>query len=605
MRYFQNIVLAFCFILRVSAATQADDPDEVVYKKGLAGLHLYEEGNYVQASPLLKEAVDCRKYMFALAYADICRRDLDEAGHHLREAAHYYLVAAEEGYDADAAAYLDSLDPIFAQKDIPYLDKIRLLKDIWLKEGCVFNGNKGFDLFMEGKIKEAARFLKRSAQGGHPVAQGLYADICQRQLDDKPHLLQEAATWRLLAAQGREPESSSYLSSLIPHSLLTRRNAAAQINGIVEVWVREKTETQLKRLKPSQVNDYLIHRYNRKIDLTTSQKIPYFFDKLVTSLMCQLGSMVVSVVEEECMMETGETEPQEAKAAVPVPPQTCREEALPFEAPHYDQLVRPYEFGPVYPTYLEKLQDLVKKQGLKNGDSLPPLETEDAPYSIDILYQYLLDALNRVLPEERSATQLSCLTHQENPWLIAGIKFWKLQNPGTLFNRTSLPEDSLMETLTQMTTSLSESDLEAILKEIETKSNWPNDREHPISREFSENVRRFFRSPLSLMCPLVQEARKAFEVRVQSLTVDCENDDRILKSPFLMTYTKDLTLENARLDLKGWYKTFSEAQRYFTDIKTITIVESEKSKAPLPEALHLLHKLEKIGIKVNREKKLK
>ena len=94
----------------------------------------------------------------------------------------------------------------------------------------------GFDLYKEGKSKDAATFLEKASDQNHPFAQQLYADICFRQLDDQPHSLKEAAMWYLLSSHGNA-DSLAYVESVVPDLFEMYKSPKQQMEMIVQTWV--------------------------------------------------------------------------------------------------------------------------------------------------------------------------------------------------------------------------------------------------------------------------------------------------------------------------------------------------------------------------------
>lgn len=94
--------------------------------------------------------------------------------------------------------------------------------------------NIGFSLYIQGKYAWAAKHLKRASMENHPLAQDLYADICLRDLDGKVHAYEEAAMWYLLSALGGDPNSRTYLNSIIP-DIFALGNSDLQMAKIVDV----------------------------------------------------------------------------------------------------------------------------------------------------------------------------------------------------------------------------------------------------------------------------------------------------------------------------------------------------------------------------------
>lgn len=329
--------LSLFFLNESSWAMEDDDSPYAIGQKGTA---FYEEGDYKSAAPLLRNALDEGEIAFALAYADICRRNLDKGKHLPKEAALWYVRAAEAG-DGDALAYLNSLSPTFLEES-PEDQKVQALVHEWTRQ----DADAGYTFYTTGEFIEASKPLKRASRGNHSLAQELYGDICLRQLDRKPHSYLEAAMWYLLSALGGDPQSLSYLKSLIP-DILESDNHEAQMKGIVGCWIMQKTFPDLKPLKPDHVNDYLISKYYRRIGKTAAQKLPYLFERVASAIMFNLTGRVHSVIDDHLVPQA---DPFNFSPEV----RSCVAQAgmnSKFIKPRFSACV----YGPVYMKYFQSL----------------------------------------------------------------------------------------------------------------------------------------------------------------------------------------------------------------------------------------------------------
>lgn len=565
--------LSLFFLNESSWAMEDDDSPYAVGQKGIA---FYEEGDYQSAAPLLRNALDKGEITFALPYADICHRNLDKEKHSPKEAALWYVRAAEAG-DGDALAYLQSLSSTFLEESSEG-QKVQELIHEWTRQ----DADAGYTFYTTGEFVEASKPLKRASRGNHSLAQELYGDICLRQLDRKPHSYLEAAMWYLLSAHGGDSQSLSYLKSLIPH-ILESDNHEAQMRGIVGCWVMQETLPDLKPLKPDHINDYLISQYHRKIGKTAAQKLPYLFERVASAIMFNLTGRVHSVIDDQLFPQADSFEfSPEVRSCI-------------VQAGMNNKFIKPRlsacVYGPVYMKYFQsldtKLEETPEGEFLKAPASAP---------EISPIYKFLLEALQEAT-KHKKAKEFSNLSHHDYPWLWAGIMFWKEKNQEA-FNYTSLSEAELIRRLTEISEPISEQDISVILHHIEPKSVWPNDGTHPICVEFDQRMRSYFTTSLSREEEVVKTTETHFYTRLREHKLDYSNskDREILKTPFLMFYCQKLSLRNLR-SMKTCYQELQEAQRYFVDTELNIILSggfNAKSKWG-KNILKLFRKIEKRG----------
>lgn len=564
--------LSLSFLNGSSWAMEDDDSPYAIGQKGMA---FYEEGDYKSAVPLLRSALNAGEITFALTYADICHRNLDKGKHSPKEAALWYVRAAEAD-DGDALAYLNSLSPTFLEES-PEDQKVQALVHEWTRQ----DADTGYAFYRGGEFINASKPLKRASRGGHSLAQELYGDICLRQLDGKPHSYLEAAMWYLLSAHGGDSQSLSYLKSLIPN-ILEDDNHEAKLNAIVGCWVMQETLPNLKPLKPDHVNDYLISQHHRRIGKTAAQKLPYLFERVTSAIMFNLTGRVHSLIDDQF---TPQADILEFSPEV----RSCAAQAgvkSKFIKPRLTACV----YGPVYMKYFQSLDTKLEGNFLKGPTSAP---------TISPIYEFLLDALQEVT-KSKKAKDFSNLSHHDYPWLWAGIMFWKEKNQEA-FNYTSLSEAELLKRLTEISEPISEEDLSTILDRIEPEDVWPNDGTHPICIEFDKRMRTYFTTSLSRQEAVVKATEAHFYTRLREHDLDYSNpkDQEILKTPFFMFYCQKLSLRNIR-SIKSCYEVLQKAQRYFTDQEVnIALPKSFKPKSEWGKnILKLLDKIEKRGIQV-------
>jgi hypothetical protein len=538
--------------------------------------------------PLLQKALNGGELTFSLTYADICRRNLDGGNHTIAEAAEWYIKGAEAG-DGDAISYLKTLPTI--QPDSLPASKVSELTKIWTAEELIFNANRGFELYKSGDFVSAAKYLKKASLGYHPLAQELYADICLRELDEKPHTLKEAAMWYLLSALGGDPQSHSYLMSIVP-SIFNDQDPDRQMECIVRKWVYDLTIGKITPVLPKDINNFLVFEFGRNINKTTAQKLPYFFDKFVNALLCSTGELPQTVVEEFDANAMDLSPRLEASGYHP----TCKMEYEALEGRHLIRhSVSCFTFGPVYFSYFKTLDSI--------EDGFIPKPAK-AP-KIGVVYEFILRSVQEAT-KNRNAASLTNLSHQEYPWLLAGFKFWREKYTRQEFPLQGHSEQEILQQLTEMKEPFEEDDIAAFLKLLEDDNIWPNDIDHPVTKEFDENVRRFFSCHISMSCPLVQEMQRHFFESLISHTLDCtkKTDLEILQTSLLMYHCEFLVLNNLESN-SGCYKALCQGQRYFyhlvrLDLQFTSTFNDRSTNGK--KIIRIVHKITKRGFDVTQRK---
>jgi hypothetical protein len=579
-----KLLRSLCLLILTCVPTWSSEQSEqdTPYQTGLHGLQHYRDGEYAQAVPLLQEALERGELTFSLTYADICRRNLDRGKHSLSEAAEWYVAAANAG-DADALSYLHTL--LTVRDEDEFDTRVSELRKVWIED----EANRGFGLYQTGDYVQAAQHLKKAAIENHPLAQELYADICLRELDGKPRTLKEAAMWYLLSAKGGDPQSHSYLESIISN-IFEIPHPNAQMESIVGKWVYDLTFSKLTPIPPKDINGYLVFQFGRKIDRTTAQKLPYFFDKFTNALLCSVGMTPLKVIEEDA------DDLVEAEPALKIPAvKSCAAEYEQRQGRHFiKQSTTCFTFGPVYFKYFQSLDS--------NDDNLIP-KPKKSP-SPSVVYQFILRALQEVT-KGKNAKQLTSLSHQEYPWLLAGLKFWRTKHPRKAWAIDGYSEQELLRTLTYFHEVLPEETMGSLLKLVEVDDIWPNKKEDPIALEFDENVRRFFACPISTGCQFVQQMHGIFfeSLTTQTLDLKDKNDLEILQTPLLMYHCEYLVLTNIN-STQGCYNALSQAQRHFGHLLRLNFRLMKTFKEEVEygrKILKIIHKVEKRGFKVIRE----
>ncbi len=572
-----------------------EDPREV----GQKGCALYEEGDYKQAGERLKFALETispeNRGEFAAPYAQICQRELDGQKHTMGEAASWYLEAADGG-DPDMYAALLAEDPMLVDISATKENRIVRLKQAWRVAERVYYANEGSRLHFEGiDLERAYRYLKRASQGYHPLAQGLYADVCGRQLDGKFHLNSEAAMWYVLAAKGGS-DAAAFLSS-IPGRTPGKPYDERDIECLSNFWVVRDTFKDFNPLKPQAINDYLMwHGYKDEMTAVAAQKIPYFFDKIVNGLLFEMGLNGYSLVEDVAMAQK-----DDAGYQVPLAKRqkTCHEEAQELEHVVSVQ-VTPWVMGLVYKSYWKTLQ---AKSG---GKPVKPLKE---PTKIPALFALMLDHYGNQIKKHKLSKEWSEKSHQEYPWIWAGIRYWKIypENKGRSFDVPTMTEDQLFGCL-ENHVPLEKRDLEEILKKIERPEIWPRaesvgdlaEGTKAIMKGFQERVLRFFGSRISREDPFVTEIIKDFREKVQQqkLNFTQARDRSILSTPLLMHAAHELILTEVR-STKAHYELLRDAGKYFSNMKKIQVHFAKGfDEAKGKDIIDLLRKLAKKGIEV-------
>lgn len=574
---FPGIIASFLglilFMFSVATGNPSSDEDEDYYRIGLRGVERYTEGDYVAAAPDLLYAINHGQDSFILTYADICKRNLDQAGHTLAEAAGLYIKAADSG-DGDALSYVSSVsDTLMA---LPSTEKkVEALVALWQEDQASMedvpsvDARNGFTLYREGKYAEAAPLLLKESERNHPHAQELYADICYRQLDKAPHSLLEAAMWYLLAAKNGSTQSDSYVRSLVPR-IWDIQEGKDQMRAIVLSWVLNLAQEDFEAVSPENINGYITFKHGHEIDKTTSQKIPYFFNKVIIGILCNLTSQVASPTQQD-LTAGGRGNPSNT-----VLTDRCSLEHL-GARPVIGQQSSPWVFGPVFPKYFRTLDYLIVNNVLSRPRKEPKLP---------VLYRMVLDALFEVFLKSNGATKLTDISHEEYPWLLAGVRLWEAKH-SKLFKIRRMERDSLIAVLEKMEESLSQGVIKEVRKFIDPKDLneiWPNkveDEEDPISNEFRRNTEKFFTSIVSRCNPIVTEVQGKLLNSLRVLSIqDChdEANRELLENPIIMYFCQDLILENVPSSIK-FLNTFRTAHRYLASLRSLSVTYAADFKA--------------------------
>jgi hypothetical protein len=143
-------------------------------------------------------------------------------------------------------------------------------------------------------------------------------------------------------------------------------------------------------------------------------------------------------------------------------------------------------------------------------------------------------------------------------------------------------------------------------KLLEDDNIWPNDIDHPVTKEFDENVRRFFSCHISMSCPLVQEMQRHFFESLISHTLDCtkKTDLEILQTSLLMYHCEFLVLNNLESN-SGCYKALCQGQRYFyhlvrLDLQFTSTFNDRSTNGK--KIIRIVHKITKRGFDVTQRK---
>ena len=390
--------------------------------------------------------------------------------------------------------------------------------------------------------------------------------------------------WYLLSARGGDPQSLAYLKSLVP-GILENDDHESQMKAIVGSWTLCETLPLLKPLDPGKVNNYLSFKYDRKINKTTAQKLPYLFERVASAIMFNLTGRAHSVIDDQ-LFPVPESD-------FPAPIRSCALSARKIaESKFITVPLVAFGYGPVYLSYFKSLDAKLDKKGrfLKKPDKRP---------IISPIFALLLDALYEVT-KGKTANEFTAISHHDYPWLWARIMFWKKQNKED-FSFTSLSEEELLRRLTDMSTPISEEDIKAILEKVESKD-ISNDGTDPICKEFDRRMRTFFTTPLSRQEEVVRATEETFYASLRSHQLDCSNQDDLekLKTGLLMFYCHDLTLRNVSSTV-SCHQALQEGQRYFVDL-TVTVTFSPNFNSTSitgSNIIKLLENIQKRGVKVS------
>ena len=564
------VKVSHAFVLLISSfflftglyASDPMDVEEDWYAIGSQGYNFYQEADYDKATECLQEAIDHGEVTFAVTLADICHRDLDKRKRMPQEAAKWYIRAMESD-DGEALSYLHSLSPHLLE-DASEDQKIQDLVHIWAVRGA----NYGYELYQEGKYVEAAKLLKKASRGNHPLAQGVYADICLRQLDGKPHSLYEAAMYYLLSALGGDPDSFAYLQSIIPH-VSRDHDLESQIKSIMQHWVFNETRNNLKKIRPEQVNNHIMFQHGREINRTTAMKLPYLFERVSFAILSNLAGKPSQLIDDYCIpLKSSESQKKkttvERKKKTTVDLRSCGAESwvafnpprVGFESPFMRSPTWGFSYGPVYYTYFKKLDNLIA-----DGNLMKPTKK----VLLLPLYQIILKALHgKTLGY--TAKNFTDLSHKDYPWLWVGITYWK-EKKGRSFSYTSHTEEDLLRILDDFSEELSSKDIKKILFEIEPKYIWPNNSKSDLNDYYNLKIHEFFTTEFSKKEPIIQEIVNEFYAIIEEIELDASKKEEIefLRSPFLMFHCRILTLKNVPSS-KPFYNALLMAQRYFYNI---------------------------------------
>ena len=574
-----KIIYLFFLFTWLASSGNAAELDLDPYAQGAKGLQIYNEGeDYKEAAQLLQKALAEGHKVFAAAYADICKRELDGKTHKTSEAASWYIEAAD-AEDSDVYSYLHQFDPRLVDGTLEKSERIRLLKQLWRVEERGPNADYGWTEWIKGQHEQGARYLKRAAQGGHPLAQGVYAGICLQQSDEKFHTLAESAMWYCLAARGGDPDAFSYLRTCVP-GFQAKECTPDIIYHLAGIWMKDQVLEALVPAKPSHINNYLIERHKLKIQKTSSQKIPFFFDLFVQKLFHKFGLVPQSMIDERPEpAEDASATAASGTAAKKV--KTCREEAS--EMPTRSIISAhpaPWKYGVVYPGYHKQVETY--KQ-VEIGKDEFVVGKRDGPGSA--LVKFLLDIYARRI-NNLKAGDWTRISHQEYPWMEAGIHYWKKKNNQRSFNFTSLTEHELLKRLGAF--ELIESrDLKTLLRHVEPEELWPRESERDIVQRFQEQSARS------------SDVLGVFWQEVKTHSFSYKDDKDLLKEPLLMHLVEDLTITNFPPG-KQPTEFFSEISRYFTHLKKLKINFKKPPKGD-DQILKIFKKLSKQGIEIQWE----
>lgn len=604
MNYFPKFILFIFFALNCAAGKNdftGKDPSEV----GASGFEAYEEGNYAIAAPQISYALDNGFTIYADSYADICKRELDGQKHKLSEAARWYLTAARGG-DPDAFSYLHSLDERLVdfkeEESSDFTEKIALLKRCWYVEERRANADKGYHFYCLGEYKTSARYLKRAARGNHPLAQEVYADICYRRLDGGIHPLKESAMWYLLAARGGASDSFSYLSSFISQAILQEIDPKQTLESIVAQWVKDQTLLGLKKIMPITVVNWMSFQ-GCEITKTCAMKLPYFFDKVFAALFYTFGIEPKSSFDEEPIPQpcsnTGESAPKR--------PKTCREE-LSKRFTSVESAINcapaPMIYGNTYPSLFKVLEPYTDDKSQPKPLPKPEKEPDLNP----IIYRDLLAAFVEVFG--KNASTLTELSHEEHPWILAGISYWKAYHKKEFtLSKGRLRSESEIIKHFETYGSLDGPEIEfvEILEKIDGREEYGNAEiwKHGyeiIDKEYAKAVKRYFSSEVSCVHSDVRKVLRIFlsNAKERSLNLSEPYARKVLETPFLMHLCESLTLEGLK-DNKTHHNLLGQAAHYLSNLKTLKVKSLPRPAKEGSELHRILRKLAKFGVEIKIE----
>lgn len=438
---------------------------------------------------------------------------------------------------------------------------------------------KGFQAYMEEDFKVASPLLKGACEAGDSTAQRLYADVCFRQLDEEPHSWMEAAMWYIASALGGDTESIAFLQNEIP-DLLEWEESSDQIKGLVQKWVIETTLSFTKPIRPQDVNNYLVFKFDRPITIMMAQKLPYFLDKSMIAITYKLLGIGYSLIEDVLVPTHIQRTLEQARQI------KCALEAH-FENTECIITVNPtcYANGVVYQKYYEELKKNAEKYFNKpsNKKNSTLKKPEKAP-KLSKIYHLLLDALQEET-ETKTVFELGNLTHLDYPWIRVGIELWERAKKQP-FQTSSYSSQLLKTQLAQMDPSLfkgeREKDLKEILDKLEDRDIWPRstDKDSNIVDQYANDMKKYFHTEISRADPIVLNVQDIFFRKIESLkriTVDFnkKEDLEFLLTPLCMFYCKELKLNHVK-SIKTHFDHLLEAQRYYVHLENLYIVYNKK-----------------------------
>ena len=563
VKYLQYILFLMIFPLH-SVCAEDDGPEEMACR---AQYH-YENGDYALATPLFLKALKMGDMTYATSYADICYRGLDPDGYRPKEAAQWYVKAADAG-DADALSFLNSLsETLIGLGDES--TKIQELIHVWGQA----DANEGFEHYRAGEYQDAAEYLEKASLAYHPFAQRLYADICLRQLDDKPHSYMEAAMWYLLAALGGDSQSYSYLKSIVP-SVLNDDDYESQAKAIAQYWVLVKSLEEFTKKTPKSIADYTMAQSGEKVGKVIAVKRPYIFERAMSTVMVDLMVSALSVFAKD-----EETHSRVLPCAFEEPLLFLNEPGV------------PWQFGWVNRSYYMSLGERL------DDDMMLSAPRDESNFSLSL--KLLLDSICHVTGDWR-ASELTDLSHKDPPWMLAGIKYWKAHNGGQEFNVTSFAEAELIEKLESFN-KLDEETTQAILDAVEDKNIWPNsNHSDPVCSDYDALMREYFKSSLSRENQDIQAIKNDFMHKLYHEThqIVCSSSSGLndLKDPFLMYFSQRIELLDVPSTRK-FYNALRVGQQYCVDMELIVCLspDFDKNKKIGKHILNIFRELKRRGI---------